>query len=100
MAKSNSSAKKASAQEDADMMAVIMEKAQAGSVDHAKLLADAADYGPTGVLVDVKPNDLQAVIVAITEKADAGNKAAARLLPKLQKTLTIIKNKTPFISRG
>jgi len=86
--------------EDIAMMAVILQKAKAGSVDHAALLAGAADYAQHGVFADVKQVDLEAVLAAMTEKAEAQNKKAARLVPKLQQALAVIKSRTPVITRG
>jgi hypothetical protein len=86
--------------DDLAMMAVILEKAKAGSVEHAALLADAADYGQDGVHASLTQGDLEAVLAAMTEKAEAPNKKAARLVPKLQKAVAVVKGRVTFITRG
>jgi hypothetical protein len=91
----------ATAQEDAAMIATILSKAKSGSVDHAKLLAEKADYAPRGVFAAVNVSDLQAVITTMAEKAQAGDKGAARLLPKLEKALAVVKSRVaPPVTRG
>jgi hypothetical protein len=87
--------------EDRAMMAMILQKAKAGSVGHAALLADAADYGRDGVHANVTQDDLEAVLGAMAQKAEAQkNKRATRLLPKLRKALAVVTSRTPPVSRG
>ncbi len=86
--------------DDLAMMAVILQKAKDGSVQHAALLADAADYGQDGVHANLTQRDLEEVLAAMTEKAEAPNKKAARLVPKLRKALAVVKGRVTFVSRG
>jgi type II secretory pathway component PulF len=100
VSREEAAAQASSAQENANMIAVILTKAESGSVAHAKLLADLADYVPDGVYSAVKTSELEAVLSAMTDKAAAGHKGAARLLPKLQKALDYVKDRVVPIRRG